>query len=196
MSDPGVAPDRLRLQESTTAASPALGGGRLGAACRTGLVALGNPLRGDDGVGLAVMRAISALPDAPPLVLVDCAPGDLLDILSGSQFERLVVVDAAGLGLPAGDWVRFTPAQARLVIKSSGVAGDEHRMGLPEVLALGETLGLLPPQVWIYAVQPLHVGWEQSLSPAVQAAVPEICSAILSDLAEHRGSLEPAGCTG
>ncbi|NCC35160.1 MAG: hypothetical protein EOM24_24580 [Chloroflexia bacterium] len=93
------------------------------------VLALGNPLRGDDGVGAAVLNA---LPDFPPGVTG----------LDGGT---------PGLGLVLS-----------LRTPDSDLHGTLHDAGLAEALLLGEALGL---------------------TPAVAAAIPGLCEAIMNLLA-------------
>ncbi|HFD38265.1 MAG TPA: hydrogenase maturation protease, partial [Anaerolineae bacterium] len=53
-----------------------------------------------------------------------------------------------------------------------------HDAGLREALLLAEVLGVLPAEVIIYGVQPAHLDWGEGLSPAVEAALPELVNTI------------------
>jgi hydrogenase maturation protease len=111
---------------------------------------------------------------------------DLLPVLEG--WQRVVVVDAADVGrecgreiLP-GQFVRFTPEQARLA-----QAADRfslHNAGLGEILALANALGRPLPHIVIFGVQLAEVGWREGLSPAVEAALPALADAVLEELEE------------
>lgn len=150
------------------------------------VIGLGNPLRGDDGIGPRVVEELirRGLPEG--VTALDGGTGglDLLQVLEG--WERVVVIDAADVGrergreiLP-GQFVRFTPDQAWLA-----QAADRfslHYAGLSEVLALANALGRALPRMVIFGVQPAEVGWGEGLSPAVEAALPALTDAVLEEI--------------
>lgn len=143
------------------------------------IVGLGNPLRGDDGIGMRV-AALLAQGELPPGVEVieGGTPGlGLVPVLEGRR--RVVLVDAADVGRGPGAFVRFTLDEARLV-------GDEkhisiHDAGLRDALLLAAALGELPDEVVIVGVQPANVDWHEGLSPEVEASLPEIVAATLAE---------------
>jgi hydrogenase maturation protease len=147
------------------------------------VLGLGNPLRGDDGVGSRVVQSLAgqALPDG--VEVVDCGtPGlGLVSLMEGRR--RVIVVDAANVGRAPGEFVCFAPADARLL-------GDDahlsiHDAGLRDALLLAEALQVLPGEVLIVGVQPAHLDWDDDLSPEVEAAVPRIVGCILDELEAH-----------
>ena len=147
---------------------------------RTLVLALGNPLRGDDGVGAAVLAALAELPDLPGgVTLLEGGTPGLETVLLLEGYARAIVVDAADMGRQPGAWARFTPADVSL---GTGAGGNLHSAGLAEALALGGALGILPAEIVIYGVQPALVGWEPGLSDDVRAAVPEVCRAIRQEV--------------
>ena len=78
------------------------------------VLGLGNPLRGDDGVGPRVVEELTrrGLPDGVMTLDVRTGGLDLLHTLEG--WKRVVAVDAADVGREPGQFVRFTPDQVRL----------------------------------------------------------------------------------
>ena len=156
---------------------------------RLAIIGLGNPLRGDDGIGPRVVEELTrrGLPEGVMALDMGNAGLDLLQVLEG--WERVVIVDAADVGREPGQFVRFTPAQARLT-----EAADRfslHHAGLGEVLALADALGLVLPEMVIFGVQPAEVGWKEGLSPAVEAMLPVLTDAVLTEIA---GSLPVGVC--
>jgi hydrogenase maturation protease len=154
------------------------------------VLALGNPLRGDDGIGIAVINALEADPRLPPGVdLIDGGtPGvDTSLLLQG--YHRAIIVDAAEMGLLPGTWAQFAlnnndllkPNDADQLISA-------HSAGLVEALELGYTLGILPNDITIFGIQPSTIGWSSGLSNPVQEAIPAVCSAILEILNRVEGS--------
>lgn len=151
------------------------------------VLALGNPLRGDDGVGAAVLNALPALP--PGATGLDGGTPGLGLVLSLQGYDRAIIVDAAEMGEIPGTWRRFTPDGLRT--PDSDLHGTLHDAGLAEALLLGEALGTLPSEIIIFGIQPGEIGWAPGLTPAVAAAIPGLCEAIMSLLAiePHRDKL-------
>jgi hydrogenase maturation protease len=146
----------------------------------TVILGLGNALRGDDGIGPAVIEWLDRQGLPPGIETIDGGTSglDIVSILLGR--ERAIIVDAANVGLAAGRWVRFTPEEAQL--QDNATTLSLHSAGLAEALALGAALNVLPPTIIIYGVQPQNLDWSSQLSTEVQAAVTEVGQAILREL--------------
>jgi hydrogenase maturation protease len=153
------------------------------------VLALGNPLRGDDGIGAAVVESLLAAGAPPGVDVLEGGTPGLETVLLLQGYRRAVVVDAADMGREPGAWVRFTPEEVRLGSGDLHEIGILHAAGLAEALALGDALGVLPPEIVIYGVQPADVGWGPGLSAPVEACIPTVCAAIIRDLAGGAGRL-------
>lgn len=154
------------------------------------VLGLGNPLRGDDGVGPRVVAELEDREVPEGVELLDGGTGglDLLQIIEGQ--ERVVIVDAAQVDAPGerlapGQFVRFTPDEARL----TGLPGDQssrrfsfHHAGVAEVLDLARALGRPLPRVVIFGVQPQQVGWGEGLSADVERNLPALVDAVLEEV--------------
>ncbi|OGO49904.1 MAG: hypothetical protein A2Z30_08195 [Chloroflexi bacterium RBG_16_64_43] len=146
------------------------------------VLGLGNELRGDDGIGPAVIRALGAREDLPSDVTVlDGGLAGVETVLLLKDAARAIVVDAAEQGLAPGEWRRL-PVAAVLEQTASTGGGSWHAAGLAQALALGQALDTLPPDIVVYAVQPLRADFSPGLSEPVQGAIPTLCERILSDL--------------
>jgi hydrogenase maturation protease len=152
----------------------------------TVILGLGNSLRGDDGVGSAVIEWLEqqGLPGGVEAIDGGTAGLDIVSALMGH--ERAIIVDAANIGRAPGEWLRFTPDVARL--NDNGATLSLHSAGLSEALALGAALNVLPPTIIIYGVQPQNLDWSPQLSDEVQAAVTEVGQAILREIEVMRAS--------
>jgi len=148
------------------------------------VVALGNPQRGDDGVGAAVVARLAALPLPADVELTDGGTPGLETALLLRDCRRAIIVDAAQMDIEPGDWQRFAPDAVSLRMADN--RGTLHSAGLAEALALGDALGILPSDIIIYGVQPAVIGWRPGLSAAVSAAVPNVAAAILDELLDSR----------
>ena len=144
------------------------------------VLGLGNPLRGDDGVGPVVIGWLRerGLPSGVTVVDEGIASPEL--VLTLESYRRAIIVDAADMGCAPGEWVRFTPDRVQL--KGNNSALSLHTAGLADVLALGAALGQLPDEVIIFGVQPAQLEWSPGLSAGVQAAVPVVGRAVLQEI--------------
>jgi hydrogenase maturation protease len=149
------------------------------------IVGLGNPLRGDDGVGVRVARALAEqeLPGDVEVLDGGTLGLGLVPLMEGRR--RVIVVDAADVGRTPGQFVRFRLGDARLL-------GDDqhlsvHAAGLRDALLLARALDMLPDEVVLVGVQPVNLEWNSSLSPEVEAAIPHITATIVDELGPASG---------
>ena len=148
--------------------------------CDTVIIGLGNPLRGDDGVGVRVAQVL-AMKDLPSGVeVVDGGTQGLgiVHLMEGHQ--RAVLVDAAEIGEAPGQFIRFTLDEARPTGEDEHLS--VHGAGLREALLLAEALKTLPDKVIIFGVQPASLTWEDNLSSEVEAALPGLVEAIMAEI--------------
>jgi hydrogenase maturation protease len=144
------------------------------------ILGLGNPLRGDDGIGCRVVEELvrRGLPDGVEALDGGAAGLGLLDLMEG--WERVVIVDAAEMGRGPGEFIRLTPADVQLASTSDRFS--LHHAGLSEVLALADALGRALPEMVIFGVQPAVIGWREGLSPVVETVLPALTDAILEEI--------------
>ena len=148
----------------------------------TVVIGLGNPILGDDAVGLHVARALEAnLAGIKGVVIKELHAGGMrvMDALAG--FERAVIVDAMCTGALAPGSVR------RLEVGQLGQArnlASTHDTNLPTALELGRMLGLrMPSTVSIYGIEALEVEtFGETLSEDVRRSVPEAVRLIAREL--------------
>jgi hydrogenase maturation protease len=144
------------------------------------ILGLGNPLRGDDGVGPRIVEDLTHQNLPEGVTALDGGTGglDLLRLME--RWERVVIVDAADVGRKPGEYVRFTPDEVRLARAASTLS--LHHAGLSEVLALADALDLDLPEMVIFGVQPAEIGWKDGLSPAVAATLAALTDAVLQEI--------------
>jgi len=138
---------------------------------RVKVLGLGSP-HGDDRAGWCLVEMLPATTDAVALG----SPSQLLDHLEGH--DKVILVDACQSGRPPGAIMRFDWPAATL--PTSGPSS--HGLGVEEALALAECLGRLPPAVVFYAIEAGCCEPNQGLSPAVSAALPELCDRIQEEI--------------
>lgn len=152
---------------------------------KTLVLALGNTLRADDGVGAAVIEVLETYPAVPDVDLLDGGTPGFETVLLMQNYTHVIVIDAADMELAPGAWRQFTPDAVRLKSRDMHLRGTLHYAGLAEALSLGAALDLLPPHITIIGVQPASIDWEIGLTDAVQAAVPQVADAVYALLGVH-----------
>jgi hydrogenase maturation protease len=168
---------RSEEREVTGERDAASAAGPVSAAGGPGLTVLGigNPLAGDDGVGVALADALAAV-GLPEGVVVRAAGSDPLalleELLAG---RRVVLLDACRCGARPGAavWMRLDdprwPAAAAPL--------SLHGLDLPTVFQLAGALGLPLERAWLFGVEPDGKLEGQGLSPAVTDALPHLAEA-------------------
>jgi hydrogenase maturation protease len=144
------------------------------------LLGLGNPLLGDDAVGLKVTALVRERLDGSLGVDVqeeEAGGLRLMERMTG--YDRVVLVDAAVTGGAPGTIRRLEPDD--LPTQRTGVA---HGIDLPRALALGRQLGYpMPTEVRIVAIEAESVlEFRHDMTAAVAAAVEPAVAAVLEEL--------------
>ncbi|MFP4482673.1 MAG: hydrogenase 3 maturation endopeptidase HyCI [Thermovirgaceae bacterium] len=132
---------------------------------------LGNELLGDDAAGLLVVRRLAKkAPKGWKIVECGTVPENYLSTLPKGKAGRLIVIDAADMGLEPGDIRLATIDDIRDVNFST------H--GIPLSLLLAPRSA--PAETSIIAIQPLHLAPGESLTPAVKKAVDVVVKSLFS----------------
>ncbi len=141
---------------------------------------LGNPDRGDDGVGALVAQQLeNRLPEGVELYL---RRGDMLALAEDcSGFGAMICVDAAA---PMGEPGRIH----RIGLEDEGLprqllTTSTHGFGVAEALALARTLGQAPGAIVIYAIEGLCFDAGAAMTPEVTAAAREAAALIATEAA-------------
>jgi hydrogenase maturation protease len=154
------------------------------------ILALGNHLRGDDGIGSAIIETLAKTESLPSdVILIDGGIAGLKTLLLMQDYRQVIIVDAAQIGCAPGGWVRFSADELEIQSTGVGTYWALHSIGLAGVLSVGKVLGILPPEVVIYGVQPKEIGWSPGFSEPVQKVIPIICENILEELDRISGSI-------
>ncbi len=143
---------------------------------------IGSVFRGDDGVGPAVISELQKEDLPPEIDIIDAGTPGLELLLTWQGYQHVILVDAADMDLPPGQWRRMLPGDTAALINHPGINTSLHAAGLAEAITLAEALDMLPEFLILYGVQPLQLGLPNRLSDEVQAAVLPVCRSILEEL--------------
>jgi hydrogenase maturation protease len=147
---------------------------------KTLVLGLGNPLLGDDAIGLRVSAALRArLAGRTDVDVRDEEAGGLrlMEVMTG--YDLAIVVDAAVTGGTPGTIRRMGPDE--IPTQRTAIA---HGIDLPRALELGRTLGLpMPARVRVVAVEAERVlEFSREMTPAVEAALEPAVQAVLEEI--------------
>ena len=145
---------------------------------RAVVIGVGNEYRHDDGVGLAVLAELDAHP-IPGVVtaLCDGEPAALLEAWTGAEIAIVVDAVLCEPSTPGRIWRSTVDG-----LLPGGGSASSHALGIPDAVRLGAALGRVPGELVVYAVEAADLGLGVGLTPAVQAAVPEVVRAVRSEL--------------
>jgi hydrogenase maturation protease len=147
---------------------------------RTLVLGLGNPLLGDDAIGLVVAsRLRERLAGQDGVVVEEEEAGGLRLMERLTGYDRAILVDAAVGGGAPGSIRRMGPDE--LPTQRTAIA---HGIDLPRALELGRTLGLpMPASVRVVAIEAASVlEFREHMTPAVAAAIEPAVTAVLEEL--------------
>jgi hydrogenase maturation protease len=143
------------------------------------VIGIGNPLRGDDAIGLLVARRVRELAADPKVEVVELEgePARLIDAWHGAGLA--VVVDAVRSDAPEGAVMRFDATADPL--PSSVSASSTHALGLGEAIEIARALDRLPERLVVFGVGGTRFEAGSDLSPQVAAAVQAVAEAVLQE---------------
>jgi hydrogenase maturation protease len=142
---------------------------------RTLLLYLGNPIAGDDRIGLDVGAQLASELSGLPNLTAREFSGSPLDLVTGVEgCDRLVLIDAVATGAPVGSVQLFDEA----ALTAHPGQAYPHGLNLPEALTLGRRLGTpLPARLHLIGIEVRPVQrFREGLSPELEARLPQIIS--------------------
>ncbi len=137
------------------------------------MIGIGNPDRGDDGVGRVLARRLRTL--APRGIEVRDCDGEATGLMAAWEgAEEVILVDACRGAGPPGSIHELDAAE----IEGSGPGplrhGSTHSFGVAAAIGLARALVCLPPRLVLYAIEGRRFGEGAGLSPEAERAVDEV----------------------
>jgi hydrogenase maturation protease len=149
------------------------------------VIGLGNPDRGDDGIGPMVARHLAG--KVPADVAVIARRSDLLSLIEDwAGFDGIVCVDATA---PLG-----VPGRVHRIDLSAGELSREvtltssHALGFAEVIELARSLRLAPREIIVYAIEADSFESGSPLTAAVAAAGRVVADEVVAEVGRLRAS--------
>ena len=151
---------------------------------KTLVLGIGNTLLTDEGIGIHVLQALDPeLANWPDVTLLD--GGTLSFTLAGpiEDADALIVVDAANIKTRPGEWAMLKGEEMDAFLMSNRKA-SVHEVGLTDLRAIAILAGHWPDRRAMLAIQPQTIDWGEYPTPAVAAAIPPVCAAIMNQIRE------------
>jgi hydrogenase maturation protease len=151
----------------------------------TVVVGVGNTILSDDGVGVHAARLLQSDPRVPMGVeILDGGTLGLELVPHLSDASRILFLDAVNSGLTPGTPVRMTGGDLL------GLSGgwSVHQLGVADLIAVLALASTKPQDIVVLGVQPADTDWGTSLTPSVEAALPQLVEAALAQLRQWEES--------
>jgi hydrogenase maturation protease len=155
------------------------------------VIGLGNPERGDDGVGPLVAKKLAAL--LPADVAVASPSGDVLNLITTwAGFDAVICIDAAAALSAPGRIHRFDLAASELPGELASISthasshASSHSFGLAEAIGLARALQQAPRDIVIYAIEGASFAVGAPITPEVAAAAVEVTGRVAAEVGRLR----------
>jgi len=142
------------------------------------VIFLGNPLRGDDGIGPAVYQKMKTMNNSGTLRLIESG-GDAFGILEYLiDRDPVVIVDCARMGQKPGEIVKFFVNDENLSIIEKNIS--LHGFGFGEIYRLAKSMGEIVSCTLI-GIEPESIEFNQGLSNTVKSRIPKIINMVIEE---------------
>lgn len=129
-----------------------------------GIIGIGNPLNGDDGIGIVLIQELKKRGNFPNISIFDAGTGGMKILHFLKDLDKVIIIDAVDIDRSPGNFVFFSPEDVKSLRKPSGT----HDSNLFEVLELSNDLGEIPDEVVIMGIQPKFTDIGEELSAEVE----------------------------
>jgi len=147
---------------------------------RAVVLGLGNPLMGDDGLGLAALERLREQWEIPGVELVDGGTWGMNLLPLVEESTNLILLDAIRSGDAPGTLVEW---ERDRLPRYLSLKLSPHQIDLREVLALAEWRDTMPEQIVAIGLAPRDVVMTTALSPEVEAGLDRMVESALRYLA-------------
>jgi hydrogenase maturation protease len=143
------------------------------------ILGLGNILCTDDGVGaVAVHRLLRTRRPPPGVEVLDGGTLGLSLLPILEEADAAILVDAIRAEGPPGTLVRIEGDE---VAPAVAARLSVHQVGVADLLDSARLLGRCPPRLVLLGLVPADLGLGVALTPAVEAQLPALVSAVLAE---------------
>ncbi|MBI2212615.1 MAG: hydrogenase maturation protease [Acidobacteria bacterium] len=143
------------------------------------VVGVGNDLRGDDAVGLAVARRVKESGCGACVAMLVGDAADLVELMRGE--DGVAIVDAVAASGCAGRVHRIDASIGWTGPRQP--EGSTHALGVAEAIALARTLGYLPARVVVFGIEGVRFAVGDEMSREVREAGEAVVNEVMKEVA-------------
>jgi hydrogenase maturation protease len=126
---------------------------------KIGIIGLGNPLRGDDGIGIVIVDELKKLVINKNIELVDAGEGGFNLLHHLQRFNRVLIIDAVVFGGRFGETKLFTIND----IAFDNICLYSHEINICKIVDILRLIGDVP-DIFIFGIQPKEIDYNKGLS--------------------------------
>lgn len=142
------------------------------------VIGIGNTLRGDDGIGPAVIKELKKIKIPDCIQLLDIG-SDALSILDHFEKEqRLIIIDCANMDKSPGDVIKFEMKDSNLPILDKAIS--IHGFGFSEVFNIASNL-YKDIKCTVIGIQPKALEFNTGLSEEIKSKIPSIIKMVVKE---------------
>ncbi len=152
---------------------------------KTLVLGIGNPILGDDGVGVHVAQELAELIEDDAITVEDASTSglNLLDIIPG--YDKVIIIDA--IMTEEGELGEIYRLRPEDFFKSVHLTTSMHDANLPTVIEMGNKLipEEMPHEIVIFAIKVEEIDkFTEEMTVKVKEAVPKVLNIVLEELGE------------
>ena len=134
----------------------------------TTVLGIGNPIMGDDGIGIVLLGELMAAELPRPVEFIDGGTIGMSLLPLVEEAGSLLILDAVALDAAPGTLVHLTGDQLPRLIRAKISA---HQVGLLDALAGARLRATEPDRIAVVGITPADIDIRVGLTPAVSASI-------------------------
>ncbi len=150
------------------------------------IIGLGNVLKGDDGLGIYVIKILESLNVIrKDINLIECGTSTLCVLNHMQNADKVIIVDSVVKGNKPGTiyYLKISIENLRLNNVKQVFNVSLHELNLENILLLCKALGTLPKEIIIIGCEPHNTNsFKIGLSEEVMSSLTKIVKLILDEL--------------
>jgi len=155
-----------------------------------GVIGLGNPLRKDDGIGIALLKHLEKkkieLPSDVKIIDGGTRGMNLLHIFS--KFNTVILIDAINFNEKPGIFRFFNSKD--IIHKNHLDIINSHNPDIFKIIELSKKIYNKPNKIYFFGVQPKDTSFGQSLTPEIEKVFDNLSLNLIKEINDLHKNLK------